>query len=385
MPCRYARSVRRRIVIFVLVLAGLAALIAPAVPALSRYATLPRKADAPLNLVLAGLDAQYDWSSPKRPFPEIPRSFDTRTDSLMLVQVLPGGQVKLLSIPRDTWMNVPGSGWGKINGANVHGGPEMVKAAVQSLTGVPVDGYVFLAVSALRDLTNAVGGVTVDVERAMKYDDNAGNIHIDLQPGRQRLSGEQMEGYLRFRKDNTGDVGRVGRQQEFLTAALSKMKNPLNWWRLPGVIGTTYGNTRTDLTREQVGELMGALLGGAKVSAYTVPGNFGQSTWIPDRAALNTLVGEQFRDPGDPRGLRVGVANLDAPDGSARRLVQRLQAAGYQNVSIVDEPRRSLGTTAVAGTGAARLLRDLGYGGVGGDSAPGTDVTVRLGSDTPAE
>ena len=376
---------RRRIVIFVLVLAGLAALIAPAIPALSRYATLPRKADAPLNIVLAGLDAQYDWTSPTWPYPEIPRSFDTRTDTLMLVQVRPDGRISLLSIPRDTVLTIPGYGVGKINGANVHGGPEMVKAAVQSLTGVPVDGYVFLAVSALRDLTNSVGGVTVDVERAMKYDDNAGNLHIDLQPGRQRLSGEQMEGYLRFRKDNSGDVGRVGRQQEFLTAALAKMKNPLNWWRLPGVVGTAYGNTRTDLSREQVGEMMGALLRGAKVSPYTVPGTFGPSTWIPDRAALNTIVGEHFRDPGDPRGLRVGVANIDAPDGSARRLVEKLQAAGYQNVSIVHEPRRTLSTTAVAGAGAARLLRDVGHGGVGGDSVPGLDVTVRLGSDTPAE
>lgn len=385
MPGRYARRVRRRIVIFVLLLAGLAALISPAVPALSRYATLPRKGDAPLNIVLAGLDAEYDTTSAIWPYPEIPRSFTTRTDSLMLAQFRPDGQLRLLSIPRDTWTDVPGAGWGKINGANVHGGPEMVKAAVQSLTGVPVDGYVFLAVSALRDLTNAVGGVTVDVEKAMKYDDNAGRLHIDLQPGRQRLSGEQMEGYLRFRKDNTGDLGRVGRQQEFLSAVAAKMKNPLNWWRLPGVVGTTYGNTRTDLTRAQVGQLLGALASGPKIQMTSVPGDYGRSTWIPDRAALGSIVAEQFRDPGDPRGLRVGVANIDAPDGSARRLAERLRAAGYQNVSIVDEPRGPLEATTVAGTGAQKLLRDVGHGGVGGDSAPGLDVTVRLGSDTPAE
>ncbi|KQR40908.1 LCP family protein [Deinococcus sp. Leaf326] len=376
---------RRRIVIFVLVLAGLAALIAPAVPALSRYATLPRKADAPLNIVLAGLDAQYDWSSATWPYPEIPHSFGTRTDTLILAQFRPNGEVRMLSIPRDTVVDIPGYGRAKINGANVHGGPEMVKAAVQSLTGVPVDGYVFLAVSALRDLTNSVGGVNVTVDKAMKYDDNAGNLHIDLQPGRQRLSGEQMEGYLRFRKDNTGDLGRVGRQQEFLTAVAAKMKNPLNWWRLPGMVGTTYNNTRTDLTRRQVAEMLGTAVSGLKIQTADVPGTYGDSTWVADRSALALKVNEMFRDPGDPRGLRVGVANIDAPGGSARRLVLRLQAAGYQNVSIVDEPRRTMSTTAVAGTGASRLLRDLGYGGVSGDSAPGLDVTVRLGSDTPAE
>ncbi|MFC5848069.1 LCP family protein [Deinococcus petrolearius] len=376
---------RRRIVMFVLVLAGLAALIAPAVPALSRYAALPRKGEAPLNLVLAGLDVDYDWSAPTWPYPAKPQTYTTRTDTLMLAQFRPGGEVRLLSIPRDTWMNVPGSGWGKINGANVHGGPELVKAAVQSLTGVPVDGYVYLSLGAVRQLTDAAGGVTVDVDRVMKYDDRAGNLHIDLQPGRQRLNGEQMEGYLRFRKDAAGDIGRVTRQQQFLSALTGKLKSPLNWWRLPGMVGTVYGNVKTDLTRAQVGELLGAVSGGLNIQAASVPGGYGDSTWIPDRAALNTLVSREFRDPGDPRGLRVGVANIAAPDGSARRLVERLQAAGYQNVTLLDEPRRALGVTTVAGTGAARLLRDVGHGGVAGDSAQGLDVTVRLGSDTPAE
>ena len=81
-------------------------------------------------------------------------------------------------------MNVPGWGWGKINGANPHGGPEMLLGAVQSLTGVQVDGYALLSLYAVRALTDAAGGVRVNVPLRMEYKDRAGNLNIDLQPDR---------------------------------------------------------------------------------------------------------------------------------------------------------------------------------------------------------
>lgn len=244
---------RRPLVITLLVLAGLLALVSPAIPALLRYGTLPRKADRPLNVVLAGMDVDYDWTASTWPYPPKPLDFTTRTDTLMLAQVHPDGKVNLLSIPRDTWVNIPGYGWGKINGANVHGGADMLMNTVQQFTGVPVDGYVFMSLSAVRDLTNAAGGVTVDVPTRMKYDDNAGHLHIDLQPGRQHLNGEQAEGFLRFRHDSLSDIGRVGRQQMFMTALLGRVKNPLNAWRLPAMVGAMNRNTKSNLTRAQVG------------------------------------------------------------------------------------------------------------------------------------
>ncbi|MEW5934498.1 MAG: LCP family protein, partial [Bacillota bacterium] len=312
---------RRLAVPVLVVLAGFVALSAPAVPALLRYAALPRQAEGPVTVLLAGVTPRYQENAAVWPWPVAPEDFTFLTDTLILAQLWPGGTANLLSIPRDTWVNLPGQGPGKINGANVKGGPDLLVRAVQELTGVPVDAYVLLSLNAVRALTDAAGGVTLEVPKRMKYDDNAGKLHIDLQPGRQHLNGQQAEGFLRFRKDNLGDIGRVQRQQLYLTALVRRVKNPLNWWRLPAMVGALDQNTKTNLTRAQVGALLGAALSGLKVNVQTLPGTFGEGgTWVADRPALHALVEARFRDPGDPRTLTVAVVNVGAPDGSARRL-----------------------------------------------------------------
>lgn len=386
--------VRRILAPLLIVLAGLVALLSPAFPALIRYGAWPHTGAKPLNVIVAGIDVDYDWSAATWPYPARPLDFTYRTDTLLLAQVRPDGTVKLLSIPRDSW--VPIIGWqggslGKINSANIHGGPEMVKATVQQLTGIEADGYVYLTLNALRSVTEAAGGVTVDVKTRMKYDDNAGNLHIDLQPGVQHLSGEQAEGFLRFRHDALGDIGRVARQQAFLAALSERLRSPANVWRLPRVVAALHANTQSDLTRAEMGELLGAALKGPRINSYTVPGDFGwvgtTSIWAVERGELGALISEQFRDPDDPRGLRVLVLNAQAPDGSARALGARLEALGYRNVTAANDPHEAPTTVVEGGTPAARaqVLRDLGYGAAGpGTPASGSDLTVRLGRDTPA-
>ncbi len=371
-----------------MVLAGVVAVVSPAAPFLARYGTLPHKAAGPVNLVLAGMDVDYNDRAPVWPYPPKEDPYAGRTDTLMLAQAWPDGRVNLLSIPRDSWVNLPKTGWGKINGANRSGGPERLMRAVQDLTGLPVDGYALLNLNAVPALVDAAGGVTVDVGQVMKYDDNAGNLHIDLKPGRQRLNGEQMVGFLRFRHDNLGDIGRIARQQQFVGALGAQVRNPLNVWRLPLMVAAIDRNMKSNLTRSQVAALMGAGLSGVKIKTHQVPGNFGYrgaaSVWEVDRAALGALVAKDFRDPNDPRSLGVAVVNTDAPDGSARRLKERLEGLGYANVWIVNETRGPAKTTA-SGAAAARVLRDVGFGTVSEQPlASGADVTVRLGSDTPA-
>lgn len=368
------------------VLAGLVALAAPMAPAVAKYGAFPRKADGPVNLLLAGVTPQYDESAAVWPYPAKPEAYTGNTDTIILAQLWPDGRTKLLSIPRDSWMNVPGYGWGKINGANPHGGPDMLVNAVQALTGLRADGYALLSLRAVRDLTDAAGGVTVDVPQRMKYDDNAGKLHVDLQPGRQRLSGEQAEGFLRFRKDNLGDIGRVARQQLFLGALVNQVKSPLNWWRLPMVVSALDRNTKSNFTRDLSGKVLGAALSGPKVQMFKVPGDFGWagnlSVWRVDQAALRALVQQEFRDPKDPRNLSVQVLNVQAPGGSARRMKARLDALGYVNVTTGNSAGVQ-GATTISGPGAARVRADLGFGQVTGEAGPGADVTVRLGADTP--
>jgi hypothetical protein len=192
---------------------------------------------------------------------------------------------------------------------------------------------------------------------------------------------------LRFRHDNMGDIGRVARQQLFLTALAAQAKRPWNWWRVPLMVSAIDRNTKSSLNRETMGALLGAAAGGLQLQTATVPGTFGYrgaaSVWAVDQAALDAVIAKSFRDPGDPRFLNVAVVNVDAPDGSARRLKTRLENLGYRNVSIANGPRVPAATT-ISGTLAGRVRRDVGHGVVAtAAGVPGADVTVRLGSDTP--
>ncbi len=385
---RYARGVRVRVIIGVL-LAAVVAAAAPAAPFLARYGAVPHQPETPVTVLLAGVAPRYDESAPVWPWPAKAEDYTGTTDTIVLAQIRPGGQLNLLSIPRDSWMNIPGWGWGKINGANPHGGPDMLVGAVEDLTGVKVDGYAFLSLYALRALADAAGGVTLDVPTRMKYDDNAGRLHIDLQPGVQRLNGTQAEGFLRFRHDARGDIGRVERQQLFLAALSDQVKRPLNWWRVPLMVSALDRNTRTNLDRATVGSILGAAAGGLKLKTLTVPGSFGfrgaASVWAVDQAALDRLIATDFRDPGDPRFLTVAVVNVGAPAGSARRLKMRLEELGYRRVTATNGPGDQSGTT-ITGALAGRVRRDVGHGTVAPEgSVPGADITVRLGADTPAE
>ncbi|AWN22014.1 hypothetical protein DKM44_01165 [Deinococcus irradiatisoli] len=375
-------------VLLLLALAGLLALSSPALPALLKYGALPHRPDHPVNILLAGVTPEYDETSAVWPWPAKPEEFTYLTDTIVLAQLKAGGQVELLSIPRDTWVNIPGYGGSKINAANRRGGPEALVSTVQNLLGLPVDGYALLSLNALRDLTNASGGVNLNVPERMKYDDNAGHLHVDLQPGMQHLSGAQVEGFLRFRHDNLGDIGRVSRQQLYLQALGHKLTSPLNWWRVPSVVSALDRNTKSNLDRDVVSRALGALIGGPKINTHTLPGDFGPAgTWTADRSQIRELIAKSFTDPDDPRSRSVAIANIDAPAGAARALQQKLIADGYSNVWIANLERVSAPTTIVAGPDGAALSalkEDLGYGKAqpsGG--AQGADITILLGSDTP--
>lgn len=383
--CVYTRIVGRyRLVCFWLILLVVVWSF-PAWPALARYGALPFPAGRALYFVLAGVDVNYDATAAVWPYPAKPEDFTGRTDTLLLAQVLVDGRVNLLSIPRDTWVNIPRSGWGKINAANVRGGPERLVETVEQLTGLPVDGYVLLSLGAMRDVVSATGGVTLDVPQRMKYDDHAGRLHVDLQPGRQHLSGEQLEGFLRFRYDRRGDIGRIARQQMFFQALAARLKNPWHWWRFPLVVGAMTRHVKTDLTRRQAAAVMWSVLRGVSVKTYTVPGRGdGRGNWRPYHVTLSTMLKKNFVGSvavAKHRLLSVAVVNVAAPSGSARYVKRRLEALGYQNVRALDGQSLS-GLSSLSGSAVWAVRRDLGFGRVSREAGvAGADVTIRLGRD----
>ena len=128
----------------------------------------------------------------------------------------------MLSIPRDSRVKIDGHGWDKINHAYAYGGSKLSKSVVEKLLGIPIEYTVVMNFQGFVRMIDALGGVTIDVEKRMyysdPYDDDRG-LYIDLHPGVQKLNGKAAIEYVRYR-DEEGDIGRVARQQKFLTALL---------------------------------------------------------------------------------------------------------------------------------------------------------------------
>ena len=147
-----------------------------------------------------------------------------RTDSIIMVHVPSGdGKPALISIPRDSYLPIPGHGKNKINAAYSLGGPKLLVETLEAVTDVRIDGYVEIGFGGFASVVDSLGGVDICVKRAMD-DPMAG---INLQAGCQTLNGPNALGYVRARySDPLGDIGRVQRQREFLGAIMHKAVTP---------------------------------------------------------------------------------------------------------------------------------------------------------------
>jgi len=191
-------------------------------------------AGQPLQILLLGVDERGEV-------------LGSRTDTMLLVRVT-GSQVRMLSIPRDTLVQMDGHGDSKINSAFTYGGTDLAKEVAGDLLGVPVDYYVKINLAGFRRLVDLMGGVQYDVPKAMHYVDPTDGTNIDLKAGPQRLDGEKAEQFVRFRHDAIGDdMGRIQRQQDFLKAAVGQALTPSNWLKLPQLLYTARGYVETDV------------------------------------------------------------------------------------------------------------------------------------------
>ena len=161
-----------------------------------------------------------------------------RTDTIMLLSLdRTEGQLRLLSIPRDTY--APGYGGYKINAAygaagGGAAGMEELMGAVERTIGFAPDGYLLVDLDAFVETVDLLGGLDFNVPVDMLYDDDTQNLHIDLRAGEQHLNGEQVMGMVRFRAGYANaDIGRTEVQRDFLKAALRQWLRFSNLKKLP--------------------------------------------------------------------------------------------------------------------------------------------------------
>ena len=224
-----------------------------------------------------------------------------RSDTLMVATIDPKkNQAALLSIPRDTRVKIKGHGYDKINAAYAYGGQKLTQDTVEKFISVPMDHYIVINVKAFQRIIDAIGGIDIDVEKRMYYEDpwdDDGGLVINLQPGMQHMDGKTAVTYVRYR-DEEGDIGRIGRQQKFMKAVMEKVTSPSIIPQLPSVIKEVLSSVKTDLSFRQLLEFAGTLKESQKNGLKTemVPGRplyiEGISYWIPDITKLRSTIAD---------------------------------------------------------------------------------------------
>jgi LCP family protein required for cell wall assembly len=176
------------------------------------------------NYLLVGSDSRAGLTAAQRKEYATGNAAGRRTDSIILVHVpQSGGKPALISIPRDSYVPIPGHGSNKINAAFAFGGPQLLVHTVEQVTDLHIDGYVEIGFAGFASVVDSVNGVTICVPFHMN-DKKAG---INLQKGCQVLDGKNALGFVRARySDPRGDIGRAERQRQFLGAIMKKAVTP---------------------------------------------------------------------------------------------------------------------------------------------------------------
>lgn len=266
-----------------LTLAGVLALAPEAEGRLQAVGTgqMYQPARAPeLTLVVAARDTEYcGYHTACGP--------GSRTDTIFYVR-LRGPEATLVALPRDLRYTSE-SYDGKINSVYERGGAGGLRRAVEDVLGVPVQHYVILTFDAVMRLVNAVDGVDVTLPYPMRYTDRAAGLFIDFPAGRVHMDGKDAVKYMRFRRWEGSDLGRLDRIKDILNQVAHKARSPRYWARLPGVASATWKDLETTLPLSTVLGLLPELRSLTLKSA-TLPTLEWGNDLIVDEAARTSFV-----------------------------------------------------------------------------------------------
>lgn len=256
--------------------------------------------------------------------PSAAEGSSTRSDTIMLVRVTPStGDVKLLSVPRDLYVEVEPGVKDRINTAYTYGGVKQARAVMEGLTGVQVDGYVIADFEGFEKVIAAIGGVKVDVGHGVFPE----KWHMG--EGVQRLGGRKALFYARYRGTACGDLDRIDRQQRFLAALREQAIGWNTITRVPQIVKITNENVDTDLGVLHAISLARALVLHGEEGEMSTAELEGHPTKLPDgeqvlmpETKANEAILQDFRDDA-PKERRSGRAprsgDPPSPGGSSSK------------------------------------------------------------------
>lgn len=224
-----------------------------------------------------------------------------RTDTIMLLHLdEKASKVNVLSVPRDTLINVPKMGLTKINHAYGLGGIELLQNTLTTFLDLPIDYTVQVNLASVEKVIDILGGVEVDVKKKLSYQDKAGNLSININKGKQRLNGAQVTEYARFRSDSEGDIGRIQRQQRLLQSSVEQLRKSMSPTTFIKLVPEINALIDTDMPLSKMMQLIkfAFKFDFAELKSLMIPGHLGMrqgvSYWIPEVNGLDRLVDQFF-------------------------------------------------------------------------------------------
>jgi LCP family protein required for cell wall assembly len=363
------------------------------IPYYARLWPLPKN----MNILVMGLDVAYDKTK------HVQLSETGHTDTMILVNINTSSfKVNMLSIPRDTLVEIPGYGWQKINSAYFLGGATLAMETVEKFLGVPINHYVVINPKGLIKLIDLMGGLRIYVDKDMYYVDNWGGLKIDLKKGWQKLNGEQASGFIRFRQEPLGDVSRVQRQQEFLQTVLKRLATPAVLAKSPWVLAIAAENIKTDLSLKDILFSLNFARGLRKedINMTIVPGSFSvgemnASVWAPDQEALRDIVNKYFSkkllakfEPRHVPSSSITIINNTDDFESVRQMMKLLYNKEFAIVNVSTQKKPGVSRTQIIAQkgdepGAKKLGGMLGIKDVliSGTGDTQSDFTVVICND----
>lgn len=328
-----------------------------------------------------------------------------RGDVVMLVRVDPKtNEARMLSIPRDLWVTIPGHGEDKINAAYAYGGPRLMVETIKENLGLPINNYVEINFVGFMALVDELGGVHIDFPYAAR-DLKSG---LDVPAGTDLLDGEQALAYSRarhyeeyrdgsWRSVDANDIGRTGRQQEVMAALLARLKRPSSITEAGDIAGSMSRHLTIDskLANESVASMLwdykGIITG--SINGETLPTTSqtinGLSVQLMKEPEASTVLA-RFRAgttvSAADESLTLEVLNGTGTTGAASQMSHRLESLGYTVSTVGNAGTNSYSqTTVIVPEGSEhgdRIVEALGFGVVEfGTVDDGYDAVVIVGSD----
>ena len=195
----------------------------------------------------------------------------SRSDTMMVLSWNKSdGTMRIISLMRDIYAEIPGYQSYKLNTAYYLDGVQLTKDTITGMFGIPIHHYAIIDFDNFESIIDIAfpNGVEIDVKKEMSKE-----IGVTLTKGKKQLNGKELLGYARFRADSEGDFGRVARQQEVLSSIKDEAFTPQVIMNIPKTIGALSGYIHTDLTaKDEISRALSfALKGGADIETMTVP------------------------------------------------------------------------------------------------------------------